>query len=219
MGQAHPLATRGHFHKSHLALHPHSLSDHRTHQIFQLAMANGSHLSGALGALMSSRFQKNISPGKGVKINLVTSIVIGTLLCIIAICCFGIIFLQPTDFTSTPTPAPQISIEQMIIMTSAAAQTQTMAAASPVPTFTLSSDTTQLTLAPTWTPAPTDTPFILTLVTYPASDAGGQCVCSQDLYNCGDPLDQVCFNACNAQGAGDIHKLDQNNNGIACEGD
>jgi len=116
----------------------------------------------------------------------------------------------------------QISIEQMIVMTSAAAQTQTMAVASPMPTFTpfvytTPSYTIQSTLVPTWTPIPTNTLFVLTLVTVPASDAGGQCVCSEDLYNCGDPLEQVCFNACNAQGAGDIHRLDQNNNGIACE--
>lgn len=112
----------------------------------------------------------------------------------------------------------QMPIEQIIANTSAAAQTQTMAFASTIASSTpLPSAFIQPTLAPTWTPAPTATLYVLTLVTLPVSDAGSQCVCDQDVYNCGDALEQVCFAACNAQGAGDIHHLDNNNNGIACD--
>lgn len=116
----------------------------------------------------------------------------------------------------------QMPVEQIITLTSNAARAQTLAVASPISTFTPFDYTTpsaviQPTLAPTWTPIPTNTPFVLTLVPFPAGGGAEQCICTQDVYNCGDALAETCFNACNAQGAGDIHRLDQNNNGIACE--
>jgi len=139
-----------------------------------------------------------------------------------------------TETKNTATALPtQISIEQMIVMTSAAAQTQTMAVASPFSTSTLAA--TQ-TIAPTVTlividvptenlntPLPifeTNTPFIFAPVD-PAVPSGGTCSCAGDTLNCNDfqtkASAQACFNYCVAQGAGDIHKLDQNNDGNACE--
>lgn len=46
------------------------------------------------------------------------------------------------------------------------------------------------------------------------------CDCSADLYNCDDfpAFDaQACYLRCKAAGVGDIHRLDGNNNGTACE--
>ena len=47
------------------------------------------------------------------------------------------------------------------------------------------------------------------------------CSCSADTLNCSDfstPLEaQGCFDSCLAVGAGDIHKLDSDNDSIACE--
>lgn len=48
------------------------------------------------------------------------------------------------------------------------------------------------------------------------------CDCSHDAYNCGDfggswRAAQNCFEYCVSVGRGDIHRLDQDNNGVACE--
>lgn len=166
-------------------------------------------------------------------VNLISFIISGVLICIISICCIGVIFYQPTGSTPTPTSAAQISIEQIVALTSAAAQTQTMAVASPVPTSTLAA---LQTIAPTQTlividvptqsqntPLPvyeTNTPFAFSTVN-PIIPADGSCSCTSDALNCTDfqtqASAQACFNFCIAQGAGDIHKLDQNNDGVACE--
>ena len=51
--------------------------------------------------------------------------------------------------------------------------------------------------------------------------AGSSCLCTGDLYNCGDFLlpdgAQACLEKCIAEGAGDIHRLDWDNDLIACE--
>jgi hypothetical protein len=66
-------------------------------------------------------------------------------------------------------------------------------------------------------PVPTSTPT----VSPTATTVSGPCQCHGDLYNCSDfetqDTAQQCFNWCSSQGAGDIHKLDFNNDGIACE--
>lgn len=55
----------------------------------------------------------------------------------------------------------------------------------------------------------------------PPTEASAICSCSGDLYNCGDfgthNAAQACFNYCVSIGAGDIHGLDRNNDGMACE--
>jgi len=60
---------------------------------------------------------------------------------------------------------------------------------------------------PTSTPTPTPTPV---------------CQCDSDRYNCSDfgthVEAQACYDYCISQGAGDIHRLDSDNDGIACEG-
>lgn len=66
------------------------------------------------------------------------------------------------------------------------------------------------TLAPTWTPVPAESPL-----------ANEVCPCAGDTLNCGDfsshNLAQSCFDYCLAQGVGDVHQLDDNNDLVACE--
>lgn len=49
----------------------------------------------------------------------------------------------------------------------------------------------------------------------------GPCSCEADTLNCSDfktqTEAQACFDFCVSQGVGDIHRLDQNNDGVACE--
>lgn len=109
----------------------------------------------------------------------------------------------------------QMPIEQVIANTAASAQTQTMAFVQNTQTLTA-----PVTLAPSFTPIPTDTPFLY-VATQPSADGGGICSCAGDTLNCSNfqtqASAQACFNHCISQGAGDIHKLDQNNDGNACE--
>jgi hypothetical protein len=51
----------------------------------------------------------------------------------------------------------------------------------------------------------------------PTQPAAPACNCSANVYNCDDPQAETCFDYCNSIGAGDIHRLDGNNNGEACE--
>lgn len=68
------------------------------------------------------------------------------------------------------------------------------------------------TLPPTFTPVP----YVAPPPTSPP--ASGGCDCSSDSKNCGDfsthAQAQACYDSCKP---GDIHRLDQNNDGIACE--
>jgi hypothetical protein len=47
------------------------------------------------------------------------------------------------------------------------------------------------------------------------------CTCAYDRYDCSDFLKekqaQACFNFCFSQGAGDLHHLDEDGNGLACD--
>jgi len=54
-----------------------------------------------------------------------------------------------------------------------------------------------------------------------ATTAPAPCLCSADLYNCSDfacqGQAQTCYNYCWSLGYGDVHHLDGDGNGIACE--
>jgi hypothetical protein len=71
-------------------------------------------------------------------------------------------------------------------------------------------------LAPTATPWPT-APAIVPTSPPPAA----VCDCSGDSYNCSSfsthRQAQACYNYCISQGRGDIHRLDGDNDGVACE--
>jgi hypothetical protein len=155
------------------------------------------------------------------------------LICIIVICCLSVL-LTDTNLFSTPTPFILVPIETIIEETSSAARFQTLSVSSPIPppfTFTpvqlpptviYPVTDYPVTFAPTWTPIPTFTPFILS--TQPIGSAIAVCSCSGDLYNCTlsdfptHAQAQACYDYCISQSAGDIHRLDGNDNdGLACE--
>lgn len=74
------------------------------------------------------------------------------------------------------------------------------------------------------TPPPTDTPTPTPTATNtptPTTEPG-PCVCTEgDLYNCSDfdtqAEAQACYDHCWALGYGDVHGLDGDNDGVACE--
>ncbi len=138
--------------------------------------------------------------------------------------------------SGNPTP-PAPTIDLVAVQLTALAEawlpyTQTAQAAitnTSLPTATLASTETA-TLAPLPTATlqvfPTATTFlqVLPINQSPTSPPAGQsavCSCAGDSYNCTDfsthASAQACFNYCQSQGAGDIHRLDQNNDGSACE--
>ncbi len=93
----------------------------------------------------------------------------------------------------------------------------------PLPTATLTATPTHTpismpTVAPTATPTPTSTP---TQTPTPTEPAAVVCGCHSDLYNCSDfgsqASAQACFNYCMAGGWGDVHRLDTDDDGVACE--
>jgi micrococcal nuclease len=80
--------------------------------------------------------------------------------------------------------------------------------------------------APTPTPYPTSLPPPPTQAASGGSTEGGDsdssiCSCSGNTYNCGDfsthNQAQACYNYCISEGRGDIHRLDGDNDGLACE--
>lgn len=152
------------------------------------------------------------------------------LICIIFVCLFGLIF-SDTDLLITPTPMANIPIETIIQETYSASRAQTLSVSTLIPppaTFTpVDLPPTILypvtvypaTSAPTWTPIPTFTLFVLNTPTFGSPSI--VCSCSGDLYNCSDfsthSQAQSCFDYCISQGRGDIHKLDQDNDSNVCE--
>jgi hypothetical protein len=78
--------------------------------------------------------------------------------------------------------------------------------------------------APSPTPVSSSTPTPTgTLTPTPTTTAeSGPCLCYADLYNCSDfdtqAEAQACYDHCMALGYGDIHGLDGDGDGIACEG-
>jgi len=137
------------------------------------------------------------------------------------------------DGLSTAPTLDLVSIQGTALAEAWLAYTQTAAA---LPTQTaLSTETPTPTIASTDTSLPlptntlivfeTSTPFFLNLPANQPTSApaggGGSCSCSGDSLNCGDfgswSSAQSCYTYCIAQGAGDIHRLDGNNDGSACD--
>ncbi len=170
-----------------------------------------------------------------------------TIAIIISLCCVCLvgalgIYSYGGTIISTPISAQPVNtslpISEIIALTSSAAQTQTMQAMPPT-------SIPAATLAPTLEPFPTATVFIFDLQTSVAQPTefiystntpltlatqeilatlppqSAVCSCSGDSLNCSDfgshSSAQACFSYCVSQGAGDIHKLDGNNDGNACE--
>jgi len=72
----------------------------------------------------------------------------------------------------------------------------------------------------TWTPRPTVTSSVRSQPVKPQTDQK-VCDCSHDRYNCSSfsssQTAQLCYNYCRSLGHGDIHKLDRDGDGLACE--
>ncbi len=159
--------------------------------------------------------------------------------CCVFFCFYFYIFGDTSVVASTPAaPVQSIPIEKIIELTANAARAQTMAAMPPLPTSTLGF-TPEAVSTPTYLPAVTagapfiveatntpivyysSTPFLYLIGTPPMSGGDGVCSCSGGL-NCSNFSSQLqaqsCFNYCKGQGFGDVHGLDHENDGKACEG-
>jgi hypothetical protein len=115
------------------------------------------------------------------------------------------IILMAFSFISTP---PATALQTTITPTISSYLPLVSRDYPPTPTST-PTPTATATHTPTATSTPTATPK-------PAV-----CGCSGDLYNCTDfpshTAAQACYDYCVSLGRGDIHKLDQDGDGIACE--
>lgn len=144
-------------------------------------------------------------------------------ICVSVTCCLGFVFLgEDSGETSTPSALnSEENISTIVAGTAYSASTQTMLANPPTLTqvpeiLETSTFLPPSTLSPTITLTPTNTVSAITPLPSPSPVA--VCNCSGDLYNCSDfgsqTEAQACFNYCKP---GDIHKLDQNEDGIPCE--
>lgn len=70
---------------------------------------------------------------------------------------------------------------------------------------------------PTKTPHPTFTPWPRALEFTPESGAAAPCQCGSDSVSCSDASATACFSYCRSQGRGDVHNLDGDGDGLACE--
>src|SRR3990172_823703 len=126
----------------------------------------------------------------------------------------------------------QADVSQIIAQTAQMASTQT--AMSILPTVAITSTNLPTLTQPPVTPptaietSPITAILTLAIIIFPTRrpaatnpPSGGTCSCSGDIYNCSDfsshASAQACFSYCLDQGAGDIHRLDRDNDGSACE--
>jgi len=145
-------------------------------------------------------------------------VLIGAVALLLSTCC-GIAMVQAAlrDIgilpTLTPSPMPTLTHTprptSTRIPTSTATPTHT-----PAPTGTPTSTGTPISTAlPTSTPTVTSTPL-------PTDTPAPPCACTSDLYKCDDFAAggaQRCYDYCVSLGVGDIHKLDGDGDGRACE--
>lgn len=174
-------------------------------------------------------------PNQNLTTNCLVGVISLALICIISICCIGVIFADPLGL-STPTPQALLPIGTIVAQTRSAAHAQTLAVSTSIPppltstsvllpTFAVSPLAIPPTFAPTWTPLPTFTPFVLNTPNAPPIAPGNAvCLCDRNRYSCvlsdfsTHAEAQACYDYCVSQGAGDIHGLDGNDNdGLACE--
>lgn len=116
--------------------------------------------------------------------------------------------------TSTPTATATATATATNTPTNTATPTATY-----TPTITL---TPTITNTPTITPTPTNTstPTITPVPSPTSTEEPWRCDtdyydCSSSFYN--QELGQACYDYCESEGKGDIHNLDSDNDGIACE--
>jgi hypothetical protein len=190
----------------------------------------------------ASLYFNNAKKGPASKRNLagtpvtIWGLLIGSFLVIMSCICIAfssLIILPPLATPTAPAAEimPQAPIRAPLINTSAPQPTQTSAdpTRTSLPTRTkyptVDHNNTQLPRAtqPIWTQEPA-TPFATLPIIVPPVASGPSitvCSCNANLYNCSDfntrARAQACYNACVSNGKGDIHQLDKDNNGQACE--
>lgn len=144
----------------------------------------------------------------------------------------GVFIFKPTPLSTRPAPIQITPIAGgMRVPTS----TRTVPAASQPPSQPLSQPHSQPTRAsgsdsanrqpaqPFALPAPTAAATVpaarSALSGLPKLRNGPVCACDGDSYSCRELGDQAqaCFDYCVARGQGDVHRLDFNQNGVACE--
>lgn len=123
---------------------------------------------------------------------------------------------------------PKIIIALTLALTIAASVGIVRADTVYLPAISLPPPTAEPTATPTATTAPTPTstataiPTQMPTITPTATEViSAPCACGGNFYNCRDfinqPHAQGCYNYCIQQGAGDVHQLDDDHDGIACE--
>jgi hypothetical protein len=124
---------------------------------------------------------------------------------------------QDTAPAADPPPAVTVPARQLLPATDPpATEAPTVA---PTETPVSPTSTPVPTVVPTATPIPaTDTPVpVPTDTPPPPTQPPVACNCSSDTYNCDHPDARTCFEQCQAAGAGDVHRLDGDNDGRVCE--
>ncbi len=121
--------------------------------------------------------------------------------------------------TLTPVATPTATATQLPTRTLTPTSMPTQSSTS-LPTHTRTSGPTQ-TEAPTRTTVPSPTHTRVPIPTATPTESPGVCECYANLYNCSDfttqAAAQACFDHCMAEVGYDVHQLDADNDGIACE--
>lgn len=153
-------------------------------------------------------------------------------------CCLAVSFLSSlSDPPSSSSPRSEKITNPLVLTAEMIGLTQTAVS---LPTITHTNSPTAsaspalastATLAPTLTLAPTSTVVLITIPPAGGSGGGGSpgitpvsglCPCNGDTMNCSDfrnqKAAQACYDHCKSQGFGDIHRLDRDKDGKACEG-
>lgn len=123
-----------------------------------------------------------------------------------------------TTFTPTATPTPTATATSTVILTPTATST---ASATFTPTETATPTATNMPQVPTLTATATQsmTPTLTPTVT--RTPTAISYICSSDFYNCSDFSTQreaqAAYDYCAVRGFGDVHGLDQDDDGVACE--
>ena len=136
--------------------------------------------------------------------------IFSTILMIVILCVMTPLLCNTTNIDLAPTPTYTATATATATSTSTPTPTST-------PTIT---NTPTPTNTPTITPTPTitNTP---TITPWPTATSAPICACGYDAYNCDSfwTLEgaRACYAYCKEEGAGDIHKLDSDKDGVACE--
>ncbi len=147
--------------------------------------------------------------------NTLVTLLIGGCLSLITMCMLAQVCARVSDdtpvSTTTRVPTPTDTRITSTLPIGATITSELTKTATLVPTVVIQSTPTPSVVPPTPVP-PVPAPPVPTVVA---------CDCSGDIYNCSDFIGhtpaQVCYEHCVSIGRGDIHRLDRDNDDIACE--